>query len=167
MAAQPSWIEKIFGRLTIQINGSAFPSRGNLNFKTPGFTAADNPANDSIDVTADATITVNDATMHDADYAVTQTSGDTYVGSDTAFTANRTLTLKSSAAVGSRVTWYDEATGTPSLSVHSLIVALDGAGNVQRKNTSASTLSLSLGDVGDGGSIQFLKVSSTLWKALS
>ncbi len=118
-------------------------------------------------ITGGGTVTVYDAAMHDANYAVAETSGDVSVGSDTAFTLDRTLTLKSAASVGMRVTWYDEAVTTPSLNAHNLVVALDGAGNIQRRNANAATLTLGLGDLGGGGSITFEKVSATLWKALS
>lgn len=51
MANQVSWVEKVFGRIAAMFNGSAFPSRAFFNFIGSGFSVADNPSKNSIDIT--------------------------------------------------------------------------------------------------------------------
>lgn len=154
---------------TLQVAGTDQPFASKLDFQV-GFqtsTTTDPSTGANTLHVVNAGATVHDAAMHDASYAVAETAGVTSIGSDTPFTADRTLTLRSDADVGSVVEWCDEAIGTPSLNAHDLIVALDGAGTIQRKNASAATLTLTLGDLGGGGTISFRKMTATMWKALS
>lgn len=110
--------------------------------------------------------------MRDANFAVAETSGEVYVGSDTAFAADRTLTLPAAPGTMMRVTWADECvTANGSLAAHDLVI--DGNGkNIQAGGTggtggniTAATYRAQFGAWGAGAAIE-LVFNGTMWKVV-
>ena len=164
----------------IDLAGSKQPFASKLDFAA-GFTTSTTTDSDTgaqtIHVTAGSASVHSGSSgatpgMNDANFAVTETSGETYVGSGTQFTADRTLTLPASPGKGQKVTWADECTTAGgSLLNHNLIVNGNGAqvqsGGTDQTGgiTNASTYTATKNAWPPGSTITLL-FNGTLWKVI-
>ncbi len=173
----PWWVQNFFGRLALFQSGTPIPAQPNLNFDGAGVSVTPDPANRANKVTIPGVVTSTPHSgvggMNDADFAVAETSGDVYIGSGTAFSADRKLTLPAAPTPGMKITWADECvTAGGSLAAHNLIV--DGNGSqVQSGGTdqtggivNASTYTATM-NAWPPGSTLSLFFNGTFWKVLT
>lgn len=183
MADQTNALDGMLPIHVLQVGGNT------QNVSDLDFAAGFNTTTTTDATTGESTlhVTVGGATVHsasnsppngmgDADFTVTETSGDTYVGASAVFTVDRTLKLPASPGVGQRVIWSDEVPSTTNasgaLATHNLIVngngkqVMSGGTGFEAGNLLAATYTATLAAWGGGGATITLIFNGTFWKVI-